>query len=255
MELVKVCFKEIDKNWDEEILNYNFDVYHLKGWLWSSTIIDSGFPRGIIATLNHKKIIFPIIIRSLDDSYWDASSTYGFGGPIVDERLTNAEIDMIMHATTEFMYQQGCVSWFIRLHPILNKNWSVNIGSIEAHGPTLISDLTKSEEELWSETKRQHRQSIKKALKLGITTRAEKMTAEKVPLFYKIYIETMKAVGADEYYFFSEDYFYTLCRNLPEKLVLFTAFLGKVAISSALCTICEKSKIIQYYLGGTLNDY
>ena len=255
METVEVCFRSIDENWDKEISNYGFDVYHLKGWLWSSIVIDSGKPRGVIATLKNKKIFFPIIVRLLNDGYWDATSPYGFGGPIVDQRLTNEEIDTIMYATTQFMYQQGCVSWFMRLHPILNHKWSVNVGSIAVHGPTLISDLTKSKEELWSETRRQHRQAIQKALKQGVTTKVEKMTSEKVSLFYKIYTETMQAVGANDYYYFNEDYFYTLCRNLPEQLVLFTAFLDKVAISCALCTISNKSKIIQYYLGGTLNNY
>lgn len=255
MDLVKVCFCSIDKDWDREVLNHNVDIYHLSGWVEAAKKIDKGESRGIVATYHDKKVFFPVLIRNLEDGVWDVTSTYGYGGPIVDPKLSHEEITKVMQEVVEFLYQQGCVSWFIRLHPILNQSWSAKVGTIIEHGPTLVSDLTKSEEEHWRETQRQHRQGIKKAIKKGVTVKIESMQPRHVPTFKAIYTETMRTVKASQYYYFEEDYFYALCENIPDRLLIAIAYLDGAAISSTIFTVCKESKIIQFHLSGTLNSY
>lgn len=252
---VVVNLKNIDEVWDKEILKYTFDVYHLCGWINASTIIDKGTPKGIVAEYRDKRIFFPIIIRDIDDEYWDATSTYGYGGPIIDVSLSNEDIDIMLEQIRSFLLEEGCVSWFIRLHPIINKEWRTSIGTTVTHGPTLISDLTKSEEEHWKETQNQHRRGIKKALKMNITTKIDSLSEDNIQMFSKIYEETMKNIGADQYYFFNDDYFYNLSRNLQSRLLLITAYQEDTAIASSIYTVCEESGIMQFHLGGTLDDY
>ena len=255
MDSVNVRFRDIDEYWDEEVVDYNIDIYHLSGWLKSSTIIDTGEPKGIEAIYKNKKILFPLIIRNIDDKYWDATSTYGYGGPIVDPALTKSDIDAMMYGVEDFLFQKGCISWFIRLHPILNKDWKAAIGTIVTHGPTLVSDLTKTEEEHWQETQRRHRQAIKKSFKSEVIIKIEKISKSNIRVFSKIYKETMIKVCANQYYHFNDNYFSCLCDYLPNRILLITAYKGDVAISSTMCTICDESKIMQFHLSGTLDDY
>ncbi|EGP05713.1 hypothetical protein GEW_06302, partial [Pasteurella multocida subsp. gallicida str. Anand1_poultry] len=42
-------------------------------------------------TLNEKTLLFPLIIRRLDDKYWDITSTYGYSGVLASTNLTETE--------------------------------------------------------------------------------------------------------------------------------------------------------------------
>ncbi|WP_201558889.1 peptidoglycan bridge formation glycyltransferase FemA/FemB family protein [Psychrobacter sp. 72-O-c] len=255
MRDIEVYFTEINEEWDKEISKYNFDIYHLSGWINASNVIEEGKPQGIIAEYKEKKFFLPIIIREIDSEYWDAISPYGYGGPVIDKSLTHLEIDMILEEIKTFLYKAGCVSLFTRLNPILNKEWDSTIGTSVAHGFTLISDLSKSEDEHWKETQNQHRRGIKKALKMNIGAKIEDLSEQRIKVFSEIYRETMTKVGASEYYFFDDSYIYELANNLQDRLFLVTAYQDDNAIASSIYTICKESGIMQFYLGGTLNDY
>ena len=197
------------------------------------------------------------MIREIDAKYWDATSTYGYGGPLVDDTVTTDELDIMLKGLQDFLYEEGCVSLFMRLHPIINKERErpPAIGKIIKHGLTVASDLTKSEEEYWQETQNQHRRGIKKAMKMDVTTKVEALDEENAKIFSKIYEETMANVGATDYYFFDDNYYYNLSKNLQGRLLLITAYQEDKPIASSLYTACEESGIMQYHLGETLDDY
>lgn len=255
MNKVNIHFTEIDDRWDQEISKYIFDIYHLSGWINSSTGIDKGRPKGIVAEYKNKKFFLPIIIRTIDNKYWDAISPYGYGGPVIDISLTHDEIDIILEDIKTFLHKEGCVSLFIRLNPVINKEWSTIIGTSITQGFTLISDLAKSEIEHWQETQNQHRRGIKKALNNNIVTKIESFTEERINMFSKIYRETMTKVGATDYYYFDDSYLQKLSNNIQDRLILITAYANDIAIASSIYTICEETGIMQFYLGGTLNEY
>ena len=255
MNDVKIYFTEIDNLWDRKISRYSFDIYHLSGWVNASTVIDEGRPQGIVAEYNDKKLFLPIIIRDINDKDWDATSPYGYGGPVIDDTLTHQEIDIILKEIKLFLYKEGCVSLFTRLNPIINKEWNSTIGMSVTHGLTLISDLSKSEAEHWQETQNQHRRGIKKAINKNIVTKVESLSGQRISMFSKIYEETMTKVGATEYYFFDDTYLHHLANNLQDRLFLITAYDNNNAIASSIYTICKESGIMQFYLGGTLNEY
>lgn len=275
MDTVNIDFVTIDKNWDKNIADYHFDIYHLSGWIAASAIVDKGKPQGIIAHYKNKKVFLPIIIRDInrentnceytdsensnceytDAQYWDATSTYGYGGPLMDKSLTDAEVDIIMEAIRAALFAKGCVSLFMRLHPIINKEWIPTVGKALTHGLTLMSDLSKSAEEHWGETQNRHRRGIKKAVKMNVVTKIEQLTRENAMVFSSIYKETMAQVNASQYYFFDDDYFFNLLENLQDRIVLITAYQEDKAIASSIYTICKESGIMQFHLGGTLNAY
>lgn len=245
----------LDTDWDDEVKRLSFDIYHLSGWLKSSERVDKGVAKGILAEMSGKKMLFPVIVKELDNNYWDLISAYGYGGPIYDKELSIKEINVMLKSIVEFLKQKNCVSWFIRLHPILNANWTTNIGLIVVHGLTLSSDLTKTESDHWNETSKGHRYSIKKALKNGILTRIEKLNEYNVNTFIAIYQETMKKVNASSFYFFDMNYFLQLIDNLSNSIILINAILNEEVIASSIYLCCEETGIIQYHLSGTLNKY
>ncbi|WP_352336409.1 GNAT family N-acetyltransferase [Psychrobacter sp. 16-MNA-CIBAN-0192] len=255
MLTTNVYFTEIDNAWDMKISEHKFDIYHLSGWVNASSIVEEGRPQGIIAEYANKMFFLPIIKREINSEYWDAISPYGYGGPVIDALLTQVEVDIVLGAVKEFLANAGCVSVFARLNPILNQEWSSIIGTAVTHGFTLISDLSKTKEELWEETQNQHRRGIKKALKMNIVAKVESFTEERIKTFSEIYRETMTKVGATEYYFFDDSYLDQLSANLNERLLLVTAYDDDKAVASSIYTICKESGIMQFYLGGTLNDY
>ena len=269
MDTVTIDFVAIDQNWDKLIADYHFDIYHLSGWITASAIVDKGKPQGIIAHYKNKKVFLPIIMRGIDreidsenidfrdvdSDYWDATSTYGYGGPLMDQSITNAEVDIIMEAVRASLFAKGCVSLFMRLHPIINKEWIPTVGKALTHGLTLMSDLSKSAEEHWGETQNRHRRGIKKALKMNVVTKIEQLTRENSLVFSSIYKETMAQVNASQYYFFDDAYFFNLLEHLQDRIVLITAYLEDKAIASSIYTICKESGIMQFHLGGTLNAY
>ena len=270
MDTVTIDFVAIDQNWDKHIANYHFDIYHLSGWIAASAIVDKGKPQGIIAHYKNKKVFLPIIMRAIDSKntnsrntdskhidseYWDATSTYGYGGPLMDKSITNAEVDIVMKAVSAALFAKGCVSLFMRLHPIINKEWIPTVGKALTHGLTLMSDLSKSAEEHWGETQNRHRRGIKKALKMNVVTKIEQLTRENAVVFSNIYKETMAQVNASQYYFFDDGYFFNLLENLQDRIVLITAYLEDEAIASSIYTICKESGIMQFHLGGTLNAH
>lgn len=255
MNNIECEFLSLDNCWDKEVQNHTFDIYHLSGWLKSSSAIDGGEAKGLMVKFNNKNILFPLIARKLDNDYWDATSTYGFGGPLGESKFTVEELDILLEFTLDFLKKEKCVSWFLRLNPILNKDWNSSIGTLVEHGPTLSSDLTKTEEEHWSETQNQHRRGIKKAIKSGVEIEISSLNEENCIVFSKIYAETMRHLNASKFYFFDDSYFLKLAKNLSERLILVTAYYEGLAISSSIYSHCKESGIMQYHLGGTLNDY
>ncbi|MGC7590640.1 peptidoglycan bridge formation glycyltransferase FemA/FemB family protein [Bisgaard Taxon 46] len=247
---------DINTEWDAYTNQFEFDIYHLSGWIKSSELIDHGEAKGLIISMDDKKLLFPLIIRKIDDTYWDITSTYGYSGVLHSDNLAEDEINYMLNKAVNYLKSQNCVSWFIRLHPILNKDWHSQVGHIVEHGPTLSSDLTKTEEEHWAETKKGHRKGIQKALNEGCTTKIEKINQENIDIFYDIYEETMRTLGASKFYFFSKEYYSSLIDLLDENIILITAFdRHNTPIASSIYTLCDKSGIIQHYLGGSLNDY
>lgn len=136
MDTVQIDFLNIDQQWDKKIKHCHFDIYHLSGWVAASAIVDKGTPMGLMATYKNKQLFLPIIIRKIDSAYWDATTTYGYGGPLMDKSLSDAEADYMLQAVKERLFAKGCVSLFMRLHPIINKDWIPTVGKALTHGLT-----------------------------------------------------------------------------------------------------------------------
>ena len=124
-------------------------------------------------------------------------------------------------------------------------------GSLVQSGETVAIDLTLGEDALWQQIRSNHRRDITKSLARGETADVDPAWSGQ-PMFVQAYRETMTRVGAASYYFFPDEYFDDLRLALGEHVHLWTVRNGPAVIAGAVFTECNG--IVQYHLGGTLND-
>lgn len=230
------------------------DVYHSENWVVASEAIDKGRAHAVFVESDGQIGLFPFLKRQIERNSWDASSPYGYGGPIISCDSPSNWLQESMAAAVLKLKEEGCVSWFVRLHPLLNEAFQSDLGLVVDHGKTVSVDLLKTEEEHWKETRSGHRGDIRKSLKAGVTLSYEK-DEHTLRAFVDIYRDTMRALNADEYYLFDDKYFYDLVALLNENLLLVTAHEGGVCIGGSMFTICKSSGIMQYHLSGTSTAY
>jgi len=149
---------------------------------------------------------------------FDAISPYGYAGPLIDHE---SHAGTMWVAWRERARSLGIVAEFIRFHPLLN-NYLLFGAHLETQtlSRTVWIDLTGDlDEQLNKNNRRDERQSRRQGLK------AERVGQEFLDAFGKMYRDTMHRCGADDYYFFADDYFQSLAAGLGDGFQLWRAHL------------------------------
>jgi hypothetical protein len=131
----------------------------------------------------------------------DIQSPYGYGGAI----LTTDDPVFLQHAW--LAYEIWCKDHnvlveFIRFHPLLPSNHY--IGDVFLNRQTIY--IETQNDDLFTCYETRVRTAIRKAQRLGLSVEWTS-AADDYNIFEKIYRDTMKRLQADEYYYFSTDYF------------------------------------------------
>jgi hypothetical protein len=251
-----------DSEWGDCLRDAPHDFYHFAAYCQLSAKMDGGQAEASVVRDHDGRMFFlPYVVRPLRGINWlgegasglfDMVSPYGYPGPLVvgDEDFLRRAI----HAWCGAMHERGCVSGFVRMHPMLNvMNDAFRAGGeVVERGRTVSIDLTLTAEELWSQFRENHRRDIHKKKKQGLTASMEN-GPEALELFAPIYYETMDRVGAGRYYYFPADYFQSLKAALGEQM---SVCIVRGPEGEMLCggIFTECDGISQYHLGGTLNS-
>ncbi len=147
----------------------------------------------------------------------------------------------------QFLADEGCVSLFVRLHPILNATPPAGVGDIVLHGDTVSIDLSLSEEELERQVRRNHRQQIRQAHEAGFVA-TEDQEWHHFEDFKQLYRDTMRRLSAREFYYFGDDYFDGLRESLAEQVHL-GVVLHEDQVTAAMMFV-ETAGIVDTYLSG-----
>lgn len=199
-----------EDEWHALLAEVAHDFYHLPAYVAASAPNDGGEPRALIVEDGDRTLLLPLVVREVGGgAALDACSPYGYPGPIQSGEHDPAFQRAALQAGIEQLRELGFVSLFIRTHPLLNPVPAQAVGTVVQHGDTVAVDLRLSEEEHWKQTRRNHRQQIRQALKKGYRTDVGD-GARHVNDFKPLYRATMEARGADDYYFFDDDYFEAL---------------------------------------------
>ncbi len=237
-----------DPVWNAFLAAASHDIYHTPEYVGVSAPHDGGKPRALYVEGGSQALLLPLVLRETPGGGSDATSPYGYPGPILRGREDGGFLVEAMFDGARLLRREGIISLFVRSHPILSPSLPEGIGIVVEHGPTVAVDLAMPEDALWAQLRKSHRRDIEKAVDAGhqafITDDDEAYAT-----FVRLYRETMTRVHAGVYYHFDDSYFEALRARLNGDLRLAVVSHGGSIIAAGLYT--ERCGIVQAHLSAT----
>jgi hypothetical protein len=247
--------------WDRLVGRTQHDVYHLASYHRLAEERGEGDARLVALENDACSFVLPILLRrvaevpGLEDSpLTDVTSTYGYVGPLVDPESPNPESRArLAQALQRYFDEINACCIFARLHPLLEQAEVLNgLGAITDVGPTVAIDLTAAEDEQWANIRHDHKNGINRLRRAGFQCLWD-VDLRHLDEFMKLYGQTMRRVGAGDYYLFSPEYFKRLFALESVAVSLFVCLRDGVVACGGVFTLCDG--IVQYHLSGTRQEY
>ena len=239
-----------------EVMHHDF--HHLPGY--HRLAEERGEGGGLLFTYREGGYLIglPLLLRAIDhalpDGWSDATSVYGYGGPVAShEQMPRPVIDRFQHALRSELEARRVVAVFSRLHPLIpQEHLLIGLGEVAALGLTVSVDLTLPLAEQWAGYSKKCRRAISKAREAGVVCIHDRERRYR-DQWVEIYQETMRRVNAPRSYFLDDSYFERLAQELGDILNLFVALVGDQVVAAGLYTICDG--IAQAHLGGMRTEF
>jgi serine/alanine adding enzyme len=192
------------------------------------------------------ELALPLLLRPLPDgSGWDASSAYGYGGPVALGRPDLAEFGTQFDA---WAVANGVVSSFLRFHPLLgNARFAPPRAEVVELGATVAWDVTAGRD-LMADMHSHHRRVVRKAERAELQVEVETNPAD-LTAFRALYDLTMQRQQADDFYFFDDAYWHALIHEPGLEVVLVNGTLDGELVASLLCF--GDGHALHYHLGAS----
>lgn len=207
-------------------------------------------------TIRHLYIKKEIPFRLDGEAYYDLVTPYGYGGPLiiqVKEAGKACLVAAFQQAFQEYCLDQRIVCEFVRFHPVLlNAEDFCGCYDLTLQRYTTGTNLRDFEDPVKMEFSKSKQKSIQKALRAGVEYRLIQ-NPQDLKNFKEIYERTMNRKEADAVYYFDEEYFNQLLRDLGEHIVLVEVLYEGEIIGMSLNFIY--GKMIHIHLSGTLFEY
>lgn len=199
--------------------------------------------------------ILPYLIREFQydsQTYFDLETAYGFGGPIFNY-CDDLLIKKAWKSFQDYGAQNNYIAGFLRFHPLFdNYRCFQSSGNLFKDRETVAINLQISEQEIWMhEIHTKNRNTIKKADNNGLQFVAD-YEFNYLDNFISLYYNTMNKLGADEFYYFNNDYF----RKFKYEKI--NSFLGLVKLNSeiiAAAIFFYSDFYGHYHLSGSNEQY
>ena len=229
-----------------------YDFYHLPEYHVVEEESGEGTAHLLVYEEGGFTIALPLLVRDLEANWKDATSVYGYAGPVCSHAiLPEAVVRNFQSALTRKLREFGVVTVFSRLHPWLTqRNLLEGLGDFQTTR-TVSIDLTRDPALQRSQYRKAYKEGINRLRRLGLTV-VHDVEGRHLDDFMGIYHETMLRVEAREQYFFPDAYFHRFWEALGSRAHLFVCHHQGRALCAGLFVTCHG--IIQYHLGGTLND-
>jgi hypothetical protein len=235
------------------------DIYHSAAFHQISQDNDEGEAFLFAYREGRYALMIPLLIRPFPqrggaDPRYDATSVYGYPGPLASHpELPLQVIKEFQRQLTEELAAREVVSVFSRLHPLLSQSSLLEgIGTWRPAGSTVSIDLTIPHEAQLAQYGKNHRRHIRH-LRMRRAEVIHDRAGRYLDDFVAIYHENMARVRAPEYYFFDRHYFTRLFAELGNNMQLFLCRLDDVIVAGQLFTSC--GPFLQSHLCGTTDEY
>jgi hypothetical protein len=239
-----------DAAWPEALEGSAHDVHHLPGWSVASAPLEPGEPFAVRVDGADGSLLLPFVRRSLDGGRWDAVSPYGYAGPAAPAGIDAHQVATLIDAAAARLRQDGSVSWFLRLHPLLD-GWADGHADAVDHGWTVSIDLTQDETTFTAALRKGHRGDLRRGETDGIRVRVGTGDSD-LEAFVVLHAGTMATREASDYHRFSPHYFSMLRDGLGEAFVLLLAELDGAVVAGAIFTVAKHSGIVGYHLAASV---
>jgi ribosomal protein S18 acetylase RimI-like enzyme len=238
--------------WEAALASAPHDFYHLPAYVAICAVQERARPGALYVAAEGREMVLPLLIRDIPGGGLDATSPYGYPGPIGVGTDHPMFLRVALAAGLNVLREAGIVSAFVRLHPLLNPVPPEGVGTLVHHGLTVSVDLTLPTEELWAQMRLNHRRDITRTAKLGYVARMDGDWT-RLESFKDVYRATMARRSATQYYFFDDAYFDSLRDALGDRLRLFV--VEKDGLVAAAGLFVETNGIVQYHLSGTSDRF
>ena len=252
--MIQIYGLNMASQWDEVVKGFTeYDVYYLSGYVKAFQIHGDGVPQLLYYETERLKAIYVYMKRKTSiEGYYDSITPYGYGGVLFEGDTSEESLQEFWKAYVEKMNEEGIVDNFVRYHPVLaNAIPMKTISTVVDLGKTVAFDLS-SEEVIWNNIISKNRNMIRKAEKNGIEIRHGK-GLELFQDFKRIYNATMEKDHAEDYYFFEDDFYESIHRDLNNNYEMFYAVLDNQIIAMSIMLYANKQ--MHYHLSGSVMEY
>ena len=224
--------------------------YHLPAYVALCAAQENGTPCALHVADGTRRMLLPLIIRPIPGGAFDATSPYGYPGPLVNGASDQTFFQSALIAGASTLRSRRIVSAFVRLHPLFNASFPDGFGTLVQHGDTVSVDLSLPADELWAQTRQNHRRDITRALALGYVARMDEGLAH-YDAFKDLYGRTMERRSAAPFYHFDDRYWNGLRDALGRRMHLCVVERdGQIAAAGLFV---ETRGLVQYHLSGTID--
>lgn len=252
--MIQIIAKKDD--WDSFLLEFDeYDTYHTYDY---HKITKQEEDSIIFIKYTEGKIIIglPLIIRTISNTaYKDATSVYGYCGPLTKGVNENFDNKNFAEELLNYFNSHNIISVFSRLNPYIanQKNVLTNLGTLSMLGQVVNIDLTLDKTIQRQNYQRRLKNHVNKARKNCSIVEAKK--ASDIDYFIKIYNENMTRVNANKSYYFEDDYFLNLYNSEDFETDILFALDNETNSIIAGAMFLKVNNIVQYHLSGTKNKF
>ncbi len=208
-------------------------------------------------------IAAPLLLRPVDQvsgasflgaSYQDATSVYGYAGPIASHADLPADVVVgFQQSLIEALRERHVVCVFSRLHPLMHQPPVLaGLGECRPGQETVSLDLTLPESAQLQLYRRNHTDGIRRLRKAGVTCVHDEAGCW-LHDFIDIYHATMRRRGAPDSYYYPAEYYQGLLSDNGGMGHLFVCRQHERTICATIILECQG--FVQYHLGGTHEEY
>ena len=263
--MIEVFALDRSDDWDSIVRSFdNYDVYWLSGYVKAFKIHGDGEPyllyyRDSISSLRGINVVMKRDVAKCKyfkellepGKYFDYATPYGYGGWIIENIQGNGPISLFNEYDI-YCKTHHIVSEFVRFHPLIKNHKSSSYYKVVPMGETVTVDLS-SPEIIWGNFSRTCRNRIRKSIKSGVQV-FHGNYPEIYDIFQKIYNQTMKNDNAEDYYYFSPEFYGSMLVDLSDNAEIFYAQTSDGIVVAAAIMLVANGKM-NYHLGGSLREY
>ena len=252
--MIKLVDLAHSSEWDRIVKSFSeWDVYYLSGYVKAFQIHGDGDPYLLYYEGDGLRAVY-VYMRRITSlrGYYDSVTPYGYGGVLFEGESSEHNLSAFWKAYLSKMEEEHIVDNFVRYHPILKNALPMRlISNVIDLGKTVALDLS-SPEQIWDNITSKNRNMIRKAEKNGIEIHHGK-DLELFNDFRRIYNATMDRDNAEKYYYFDEEFYDSIHRDLHDNYEMFFAvYDGQIV---AMSIMLYGAKQMHYHLSGSMIEY